>query len=459
MRNLFSSGVSYILTFLFAITLTGFPLNTGSLDDNLPDNRILLPENRRTWQKSSPENRKSHKPLQTHVGPAVYSFDIPDNHLVDFYRKRYSSEEWLNWLDSVFTRAKVYRDHIVSRIEYFNLPPELLFLPVIESAFRVNAISRSGAVGLWQFMENSIEPYNLRINEWLDERKDFWKATDASLQKLKYNFSQLGDWFLALAAYNCGLNKVKSVIEQTGIRNYWVLSERGLLPIETIHYVPKFLAVVEILMYPGRNGISISWEKSIKWKRVELDQAVDLRVLSEESGLTMDILRKGNAELHYGITPPPSSGYMLKIPEQHYEQVLHTLKQKKEKLMRFYIHTIQSGDTFYALAEHYGIPVALIQKYNPRVNPKALRVGMEIVIPAYRQVEPYRREILKKAAFTGTYTVKRGDTLWAIARRFATTPEEIARENGLSVNGIILDGMRLKVPETNALGIEGQLRR
>lgn len=146
------------------------------------------------------------------------------------------------------------------RLEEKALPWELAFLPAVESAFRTRAVSPSAAVGLWQFMMNSIGPYDMAVDRWRDDRRDFWRATEGALEKLKYNYSVLGDWYLALAAYNCGLGRVTRTIESTGIKDYWELRTKGLLPRETRDYVPRFLAVAHLLGHPGRLRLPLSWE-------------------------------------------------------------------------------------------------------------------------------------------------------------------------------------------------------
>ncbi|MEW5817082.1 MAG: LysM peptidoglycan-binding domain-containing protein [Spirochaetota bacterium] len=401
--------------------------------------------------------RKAHEPKQGHAGPAVYSLNLPMNDTLRKYINKYLEPENLEWLKKVLERGKPYLTYIESRIAYYQVPRELMYLPIVESAFYIHAISRSGAAGLWQFMQNSVSSYDLQINDWLDERRDFWKSTDASLEKLKYNYSRLGDWLLALAAYNCGLGKVTGIIEKTDIRDFWELAKRKYLPRETVDYVPKFLAIASICTYAGRNGLPLNWTPPMQWERIELDQAVDLGILSQESGVPLSILKSGNAELRYGVTPPASGTYFLKVPSQFSDVVKETLSSKRLKLMRFYIHVIQSGDTLYDLSRHFGVTVPMITKYNPGVHPDYLKIGAKLVIPSLKEVGPYRRNISSVVAgsasgtpFTGDYIVRKGDTLWHIAQRFQIRVEELALKNNISLNGILKENQVLKVPEVTA---------
>ncbi len=395
---------------------------------------------------------------QTHAGPMIHSVKIKSNNIVLSYVNKYSSAEGLMWIKKALSRGEVYRDFIASRIQYYNLPPELLYLPVIESEFNIYAVSKSGATGLWQFMKNSIGPYNMKINQWLDERRDFRKSTEGSLRKLKYNYEQTGDWLLALAAYNCGLGRIQRIIKKSGITDFWLLSEKGYLPEETRHYVPKFLAVAHICSYSGRNMLPVSWEQAGLWDAIELDQSVDLGILAKESGIPIPLLKQGNAELRYGITPPAAESYFLKVPQEYSDAIKYTLNNRKNRLIRFYVHRVYSGDTFYDLSRHFGVPVAMIQKYNSGINPRTLSVGSTLTIPALKEVGPYEHntkhsslQTAKKNTaiknYSGIYTVQKGDTLWSIAKKNNISSEELARNNGLSITGILQAGIRLQVPK------------
>ena len=408
-------------------------------------------------------------PKQGHAGPEVFSENIKMNNLIKRYMDIYTSPSGIDWLKLVLKRAEPFRDYIASRIQHYHMPPELLYLPIVESTYSPYAVSGSGAAGLWQFMTNSVYPYGLQINEWMDERFDFWKSTDASLEKLKYNYEQLGDWLLALAAYNVGLNYVQSVVRRTGIRNVWELGAKGYLPYETMVYIPKFLAIAAVCSYAGRYGLPVSWQTSTHWTRIKLNQAVDLRILAREAGVNESLLLEGNAELRYYITPPGDSNYYLKVPQRDSKVIEQVLKRQKFHLMRFYVYTVQSGDTLYDLSLYYGVPVSMILQYNPHASARYLQIGERLVIPGLKDVPPYTKAAAAKLSpqgpkitlhdptgrFTGLYTVRPGDTLWGISQRFGITPAELAKVNGITESTIIHDGNVLHVPGPGALITQG----
>ncbi len=401
-------------------------------------------------------------PRQTHAGPEVFSLDVPMNGLLKYYLSYYTSPEGIQWLSYVLQRARPFLDFIAQRIQHYHMPPELAYLPIVESTFDPYAVSYTGAAGLWQLMTNSIDPSTMRIDEWEDDRFDFWKATNTSLQKLEYNYQVLGDWLLALAAYNSGLGTMIYLTQKTGIKNFWTLAADGYLPYETKQYVPKFLAIAAVASYAGRYGIPLNWDPPVEWERIRLNQAVDLRILARDAGVNLDSLLEGNAELRYDITPPPGGmPFYLKVPKQDFAAVTTTLRDQQFKLMRFYIYTVGSGDTLYDLARYYGVPVSMILQYNPSVQPRFLQIGTRLVIPGVKDVPPYKRPAVSAVAasqssgpigpFTGTYRVETGDTLWSISRRYGTTPEALARANGLSLTGILSIGTRLHVPQSSGL--------
>lgn len=392
-------------------------------------------------------------PRQGHAGPEVYPVPVSGHPDIRAYLDKYTLPQHLGWIQAAYERGFPYRDFIIQELMESAAPYELLFLPIVESEYKNWTVSRSGAAGMWQFMMNSIYP-DMHVNQWMDDRKNFLKATKAAIHKLLYNYRRLQDWPLALAAYNCGLGKVSRTIEESGIRDFWTLSERGLLPPETVNYVPRYMAIVSILSYPGRYGVTLPWREPTEWREIPLDQTVDLRILAEESGVPYNILTAGNGELHYNITPPDNIPFSLKIPGEYTDQIKRTLADKNFRLLRFYVYTISRGDTLYALARHYGVSVEMISKYNPGIRPKTLRVGQTIVIPALKQVQPYvstppaeDTEEHDPRPYTRTYTVRKGDTLWSIAREHDTTVAMLSLRNSLTGNTVIQPGQKLMVPK------------
>jgi membrane-bound lytic murein transglycosylase D len=370
-----------------------------------------------------------------------------ENALTQRYIKQYSSPGGIAWLNTVIARGAPYIPFIRAEIERMNLPPELVYLPVIESGFNPVAVSRSGAAGLWQFMKNSMGPFDMKVTDWMDERFDFWKSTQGALRKLDENYRALGDWPLALAAYNAGLGGINRIVKKTGVRDYWVLGEKKELKNETMHYVPKFLAVSHILSNPRRYGIQF-WPAEIEWTRVKVEKAADIEIIAEEAGIDAALLKAANRELKFSVSPSGSS-YQLKVPVQYAAAVSAALENSSAKLLRYHYYTIKYGDTLSALSRHYGVSVDLIQGANPGLQSRYLKIGAQIRVPAFKDVAVYtgkEGDDGKTLVFEGTHLVKKGETLWAIALAYDVDPAALAEANGMGLNDLLREGRSLKTP-------------
>jgi len=382
-----------------------------------------------------------------HAGPELLNLVMPAGEpQFERFRAAYLSPGGRQWLETVYERSRPYASYIQERIRYYGVPDELFFLPFIESEYSAKAVSRSGASGLWQFMRNSIGGYDMRMDDWIDERRDFMKSTDAALRKLSYNYERFGDWLLAIAAYNCGAGAMEKAVKAGGSHDYWLLRERGFLPKETVSYIPKFLAVVSVAMHGGRNGLAPSWTPSIEWARVPLDRPVDLTMLASLSGVPPEIMRAGNQELRYGVTPPEGR-YSVKVPAIYKAEVEKTMASR-DVLMNVYLHQVRSGDTVSALAKHYEVSVAMIARMNPGLDANSIRIGASIVIPAFKDKKPYVAEARPgdSLSFSGRYIVAKGDTLWGISLRYGVQPEILASKNSMSLASVLHEGLSLLVP-------------
>jgi membrane-bound lytic murein transglycosylase D len=380
-----------------------------------------------------------------------------ENPLTRQYIKQYSGPGGLSWLGSVMERGGPYLAFIRKEIAERKLPEELVFLPVIESGYLSTAKSKSGAAGLWQFMENSIGPFDMKVNDWIDERRDFWKSTQGALRKLEDNYRQLGDWPLALAAYNAGLGEISRTIQRSGIRDYWELSEKKLLKAETIQYVPKLLAVAYILSNQRQFGIEAQWPVDPKWERVAAERPLDLKLLAKEAGVDLEALIWANRELLHNYIPPGIT-YYLKIPENDAEKIAAVISNRDITLINNYLHTVHSGDTLFALALRYGVSVDQIMAANPGIEEKFLKIGSRLAIPAIKETAPYEESGATGGGlsgsgaseanikFEGTHLVKKGETLWSIALAYDIDPEVLAEVNNMGLNDILREGKTLKTP-------------
>jgi len=363
--------------------------------------------------------------------------------LTQYYITQYSSRGGIEYLNTVLARGSLYMPYILMETARRNLPVELAYLPIVESGFQITARSRSGAVGLWQFMMNSIAPFDLKVNDFIDERKDYQKSTRGALQKLEDNYRVLGDWELALAAYNCGLGALTRTVQKTKIRDYWALCSKNELKKETTHYVPKLLAVAYILSQPRRFGIDY-WPQNHEITAIPLERQVSLDILAAEAGVDRQLLRRLNPELLNGISPADKN-YRLKIPAAHLQAISIVLEREDLKLISYHYHIVRHGDTLWSMSRHYGASINLIEQHNPGISGRYLKIGETVIIPAFTDVKPPARPILTRQ-LTENHIVQKGETLWSLGIKYGIDPQVLAEENGMELNQILREGRTLKVP-------------
>ncbi|MDR1144283.1 MAG: LysM peptidoglycan-binding domain-containing protein [Spirochaetaceae bacterium] len=379
--------------------------------------------------------------------PVSFTLTGFDQELTRKNIEQYSSGGGRNWLAAIMRRSGPYLAFIRQEIERRGLPQELIYLPVIESAYSPTAVSRAGATGMWQFMQGSIGPYDMKITEWMDERRDFWKSTLGALDKLEAEYKRVGSWELALSAYNAGLGTVLNAQKKYPGEDYWALCERKVFKNETIQYIPRLLAVSYILSNPRRFGIEAVWPEDPQWTRIPVGRSVDLSIVAEHAGLSGAELKNANGELIYGITPPDPN-YHLKVPASLASAVTAVLENPELQLIKYYFHTIRSGDTLSGIAQRYGVSESQIRSHNPGLREKYLKVGQRLIVPALKEINlaaaSPRRDT--NVSFSGTHLVKRGETLWSIALAYSTNPEALARLNGMGLNDTLREGSTLKTP-------------
>jgi membrane-bound lytic murein transglycosylase D len=375
--------------------------------------------------------------------PLITAFAL-EQELTRRYIAQYSSPSGVAWLNAVMERGSLYLPFIKEEIAKRDMPLEIAYLPVIESGFQSSARSKSGAAGLWQFMMNSISPYGMKVNDFVDERRDFQKATRAALSKLNENYRLLGDWELSLTAYNAGLGAVNRAVKNAKTRNYWELCAKKELPSETAHYIPKLAAVSYILSQPRRFGIDC-WQKTVEWTSIPLERQVSLDVLAAEAGADIELLRRLNAELLRGISPADKN-YLLKVPLAQLPLINQVLERKDLQLIRYYYYVVRQGDTLSALSEHYGAPLSFIEQHNPGILNRYLKIGETIVIPAFQERPPPASKSDQTMSFNGTHIVMKGETLWSLGRRYGVDPQALAKANNMEINGVLREGRALKVP-------------
>lgn len=327
-----------------------------------------------------------------------------------------------------------------------DVPEEIIYLAMIESALNPNAVSRAKAVGMWQFIRSTGEMYGLNANSsvWVDERRDPEKSTRAAMKHLKDLYNDLGDWHLALAAYNCGINGVKRAISKSKFENpsFWEIRE--FLPKETRNYVPFFIATAKVSMNPAEYGIStkeFNFLDEYKYDTFTLNEPISLKALAKCSGTTLEHLQNLNPELLMTTTPPDATSYTIKIPpgtRELFAANLATLTPEEKK--PWIVHKVAKKETIGSIAKYYGIPEKVILSAN-NINSDRTKIKLPatLLIPvdarefeetliAANQSEPDQQISNNKEPETQiisvksedyiTHNVSNGENLYTIAQRY-----------------------------------------
>jgi membrane-bound lytic murein transglycosylase D len=360
-----------------------------------------------------------------------------------------------DYLGRAFSRADLYLYHIVTELEARGMPLELALLPVVESAFEPYAYSRSSASGLWQFIPGTGSRYNLKQDWWYDGRRDVMESTRAALDYLQaLNTEFNGDWLLAIAAYNCGEMNVERAVarnQAAGLpTDFWNLK----LPAETRAYVPKLLAMGRVVAHPERYGLSFNKIPNQPYfAKVDTKGQISMHVAAEIAGLTDAELYELNPAFHRWATDP-SGPYSLLVPADTAEAFRTSVIQlTDEQRLNVNTYAVRKGDTMNAVARRFHTTPQELRELNDL--PKgALLVGTAVKVPSESNLLPAKA--LRAAALVdgrehrsrrqrSRIVVRRGETLWAIARKHGVDVNALALMNGMQPNTVLRTGQRLRL--------------
>ena len=353
------------------------------------------------------------------------------------------------FMEDGLTRGMQYLPMITRVFREEGIPLDLAFVPLVESAFKSTALSRASARGMWQFMLGTAGDFDLQQTWFIDERSDPEKATRAAAAYLKTLARMFdGDWNLALASYNGGPGRVQTAIRRGKTADFWKLSaSTRYLPRETREYVPMIQAAVIIGRNPEHYGFDIAPAMPLSYDRITVPGAVDLRLLAEWAGVETEDLQRLNPELRRTTTP--MGAHELKVPLGTAPAIEARLANADPSIFRtFKFHTVKRGETLTSIARRYSLRVADLRADNGLPSSARVRANQVLRIPerTAAALPASRPTASANASAVGpaTYTVRRGDTLFSIARRFDTTVNDLKRLNSLSSDRITV-GARLTV--------------
>jgi membrane-bound lytic murein transglycosylase D len=433
----------------FSLSIIVLFLNVCVLQPSVQANENLLAKTESLQETLSPQNHEDDTWQRIRNG----------FNLADLEHKRIQQE--LNWfkrhpeyMTRVVERARPYLHYIIEQVEAAEIPTEIALLPIVESAFQPFAYSHGRAAGIWQFIPATGKRYGLKQNWWYDGRRDVYESTKAAiklLKKLNENFN--GDWMHALAAYNTGDGRVRRAIRRNKREGKPTDFFSLKLPKETRAYVPKLLALRDIIEYPEKYGIQLNTIPDQPYfEQVKLDSQIDLALAADMAGLPLDDLYRLNSGYNRWATSP-NGPYDLLLPVTHVEQFKTKLAElPANKRIRWIRHRVRKGETLGTIAQKFHTSVRTIKRVN-HLRGKMIRTGRGLTIPVaslslreYHLSANQRKNKLQNIPRKGrkiSHIVQQGDTFWDLARYHHVGVKQLAKWNSMAPRDRLQAGQRL----------------
>ncbi|XOV78662.1 MAG: LysM peptidoglycan-binding domain-containing protein [Aestuariibacter sp.] len=408
---------------------------------------------------AEPELAEDQQEVQSHTDlwqyiASQFNMPIPDNRRIWNQQKWYRTHP--DYMRRVNKRATPFLSHIVNALEEHDMPLELALLPIVESAFDPFAYSHGRAAGMWQFIPGTAKRFGMKQNWWYDGRRDVIASTQGAIKYLKYLHKMFdGDWLHAIAAYNSGEGRVLRAIRTNKKRglptDFWHLD----LPRETRAYVPKLLALSDLLYR--------SQEMDFPWPEmknepvtalVDVGSQIDLALAAEFAELTVEQLHALNPGFNRWATDPKGPHYLL-LPENKVEVFTAALGDTSDRQRLNWVrHKITRGDSLLKLANQYHTSVDVIQQVN-ELRGNVIRAGDHLMIPVAQQSLDYyslseeqrlkASQNTRRASYQLQHVVERGDTMWDISRAYNVNLRNLAKWNNMAPTDPLRPGQKLAV--------------
>ena len=349
-------------------------------------------------------------------------------------------------------RAQRYLPHIRDTFEEAGVPLELAWIPLIESFFKPTVRSRAAAVGMWQLMAPTARLYGLRVDWYVDERRDPVKATTAIAKFILDYYDEFQDWHLMIAAYNGGKGRVARAMQRAGVDDFWSLAQTTYLPRETREFVPKVLAAIIIGSDPERYGFTVEQQQpTLEFDQVVIDSMADLQVIADAAGSDVGTIADLNLQLLRRTTPNVKA-YTVRVPRGtagRFEAAFAAIPRNERVL--FVEHSVGRGETLSGIADKYDTSLTAIAEMNNIRNRHRIAIGQRLLIPVGQPGA--RATVASRSVAQGSnhaagdsivHVVRRGETLGQIASSYSTRVSDVKRWNNLSSH-IIYPGNRLQI--------------
>lgn len=383
-------------------------------------------------------------------------------------------------MERYLARSTRYSKLMKKILRQNGLPEDLIYIALIESGFSHQATSRAAAVGYWQFIRGTGRQYGLEVNALIDERRDPVLSTQAAAEYFKGLYSVFGSWYLAMASYNVGENRVKREVMNNYTRDFWELARKRRFPKETVNYIPKFIAAKMIGNNPEKYGFTeIEYMTPIEFEHIKISSPVNLKQMASKMGLEYDDLKMLNPKFKGEVAPLKGNTLELRVPIGQTQVAMNAANQSIVTKVEFVAeagdtqtYRIRPGDSLYNIARKHKTTVAWLRDVNDIPKNKKLRIGQKIAVPdrsgsvarksaskAVVVAKVEKREDTEAATTKPEittakgvfYVVQPGDTLSAIADDYDSSIEELRKMNKLSRRSVLKVGMKLKVPKDDGL--------
>ncbi len=390
--------------------------------------------------------------------PVIYNEDVAK--FIKYFTGR-GKKFFQKWLE----RSKKYREILTKIIKENKLPQDTIYLAMIESGFSPFALSRSGAAGIWQFIPSTGKRYGLRIDYWVDERRDPVKSTYAAVSYLKNLYNYFGSWWLAWAGYNAGEGRIFRAISKAKTNDFWEISDRRFIKRETRQYVPKLMAAALITANPEKYGFyDLDYQAEFEFDEITVPPATDLRVIANAALTDYYTIWMLNPAIRRGITPPDTE-YSIRIPKGTKDIFTENFSRiPKEKFLETKEIIIQKTISVNELARKEGISQEVILAFNSGIKPEsALFKGTKIIIPQISIIDEdlekrYDRKIAKAnrkkkakakkiSISANEYVVEEGDNPYDIAKKHNVNLNDLMEINGLDRGDKIFPGNVIRIPK------------
>lgn len=403
-------------------------------------------------------------------------------------------EQWLKYFQG--SRGRPHMERYLSRMTRYStlmkrilkrngLPEDLIYIALIESGFSSKATSHAAAVGYWQFIRGTGKRYGLEINTLVDERRDPVLSTQAAAEYYRSLYGEFNSWYLSMAAYNVGENRVRREINRNFTKDFWTLVKKRRLPKETMNYVPKYIAARMIGKNPEQYGFTnIEYEQPLEFELIRFDKPISLKVMAEKMNMEYEQLRILNPKFRGDIAPTKENGVLeLKIPLTMSQVALKAAAESVVDRVEYIADTgetetyrVRSGDSLHSIARKHRTTIGWLKDVNDLKPGRKLRIGQRMIVPVpgssgkalaqskrKKPPEPAQAETKQAAENVAVanpeivkgnnvfYVVQAGDTLSEIAEEYDSTVRELRKMNRFSKRMVLRPGMRLRVPKDEGL--------